>query len=189
MMPEHMHTFPDNKIEFYVQQARENIVKLETTQALLDKEPPSYPYDEAVKRWHLGTKKSVSLESAPYLVNRGTKQSKNQPKQFYFSRDSRLKVLLFAPENNDFSRAVVQRIKSPMLYIKATDSKYATDDFNIEIRQVLTKIHDKYEMHSVPGTHHVHLNTPDIVAPIITQFLEKYHIQHMENEKIQNKCP
>lgn len=151
--------------------------KIEITQTRLDEEPPSYTLEEIAKKWHLGTSKSVALESTRYLMKRGLKQSSTDPNKYYFSRDSRLKLSLFQPEKKKFVEALVRRLKCPTLYLKAIDSPYASDEFSVEMREIIEKNNENYEIHFVPGTHHVHLNNPERIAPLIIQFLQKHNFK------------
>lgn len=142
----------------------------------LGTEPPSYTLEEIAKIWHLGTKKSVSLESTQYLMKRGLKQSKKDPNKYYFSRDARLKHILFTPEDKKFVEGVAKRLACPTLYVKAIDSPYATDAFSVEMRESLERNNKNFECHFVPGTHHVHLNNPEIIAPLIHDFLQRHNL-------------
>ncbi|CAG9783694.1 unnamed protein product [Diatraea saccharalis] len=151
--------------------------KLRLAQTRLDVEPPSYTKDEIAKKWHLGTNKSVSLESTQYLMKRGLKQSSKDPNKYYFSRDSRLKYSMFKPENKQFVEALVRRLKCPTLYVKAIDSPYASDEFSVQMREIIEQNNENYEIHFVPGTHHVHLNNPELIAPLILNFLRKYNLK------------
>lgn len=165
----------------------DRLLKGQIEQSRLDTEPPSYPYDEVIQIMHKGTGKSVSLETAKYLVARGTKPSKKDNTKFYFCRDSRLKHILFVPEDKDFVRAFAKKMVTPTLYVKATDSKYSSDEFSLEIRNLLQQSNEKFEILYVPGTHHVHLNNPESVAPRISDFLKKYALEENSLKKIQNK--
>lgn len=141
----------------------------------LYEEPPTYTWDEMIKIWHMGTKKSVNLETVPYLLQRGSKESSKDPQKYYFSRDPRLKYVLFNPEDKKFVEALALRLKCPTLYLKATDSPYASDTFSVGMRELIENNHSKFEAHFVPGTHHVHLNNPEVVLPPIIGFLRKYN--------------
>ncbi|XP_072943952.1 serine hydrolase-like protein [Epargyreus clarus] len=148
--------------------------KIQVIHSRMEEEPPSYTLEELAKKWHLGTTKSVSLESVHHLITRGVKESKLNPGKYYFSRDSRLKTILFNPESKKFVEALVRRLKCPTLYIKAIDSPYASDQFSVEMREIIEKNNEQFECHFVPGTHHVHLNDGDKIAPLIINFLQKY---------------
>lgn len=166
--------FDDYDLELVIDKYSNTIRKGLIAQSRLDQEPPAYTLEEITKIWHLGTKKSVALDSVQHLLKRGAKQSKTDPTKYYFSRDARLKFSLFNPEDKKFVEGLVRRLKCPTLYVKAIDSPYSADQFSTEMRDILEKVHDKYEFHFVPGTHHVHLNNPEIVAPLIKHFIQKY---------------
>ncbi|KAL0842011.1 hypothetical protein ABMA28_014229 [Loxostege sticticalis] len=117
----------------------------------------SYQLRELHKIWHLGTRKSVALESVKYLAQRGTKPSTKDPNKYHFSRDSRLKC--------------------PTLYINAIDSPFSSDEYSIEMREVIEKNNPDYEIHFMSGTHYVHLNNPERLAPLIKQFMNKHNLR------------
>lgn len=146
-------------------------------QTRLNQEPPSYTMEEIRQRWHLGTNKSVGLENIQCLIERGVKQSKKDPTKYYFCRDARLKHVLFNPESKPFVEALVKRLKCPTLYIKAIDSPYSSDQFAVEMRDIVERNNENFELQFVPGTHHVHLNNPEVVAPLILNFLIKYNMK------------
>ncbi|CAK1552088.1 unnamed protein product [Leptosia nina] len=148
--------------------------KMQLAQTRLQSEPPAYPMDELIKIWHLGTTKSVALDSVKYLAERGVKPSSSDPNKFYFSRDGRLKNIIFHPENKHLVEALVRRLKCPTVYFKAIDSPYASDQYSVEMREVVERNNPLFESHFVPGTHHVHLNNPESLAPVILEFLRKH---------------
>lgn len=81
----------------------EHIKKMGSEFLLLDdlnrsgKEPPTYTHEEIVKRWIKQT--SMAPHAVEHLMERGVRQSKNDPNRFYFSRDIRLKVMEFGPSS------------------------------------------------------------------------------------------
>lgn len=180
--------FPDD-VDFYIavdslilddydlKQIVENLPsllrKIQKTQELKG-EPPVYTMEEIIKIWHRGTSKSVSMESVPHLIKRGTKESTIVPNKYYFSRDPRLKCSLFSVENKKFIETLIRRLKCPTLYIKGIDSPYGVDEFSVEMREVVASNNPEFESHFLPGTHHLHLNNPELVLPHILKFLEKY---------------
>lgn len=79
----------------------EHIKKIGLEFLLLDqlnrsgKEPPTYTHDEIITRWIKQT--NMTPQAVEHLMERGVRQSKNDPNRFYFSRDIRLKVMEFGP--------------------------------------------------------------------------------------------
>lgn len=143
------------------------------SKAWSEKERPTYTLGEITKTWHLATRKSIALESVQHLLKRGAKQSETDPNKYYYTRDSRLKYVILISEDKMFVEALVRRLKCPMLFLKATDSPFSASKFSIAMREIIQEQNDKYEFHFVPGKHHVHLNNPERVAPLITKFIEK----------------
>ena len=65
------------------------------------------------------------------------------------------------------------KISSPHLLIKATDSnKYMPDESFDRLLKVMRNNNPRFIYREVEGGHHVHLNKPEVVAPIINRFLE-----------------
>lgn len=170
--------YDDYDLNFVVDKYPTIIRKCLTAQSRLDIEPPSYPMEELYQKWHIGTRKSVALEKVKYLAQRGIKPSKQDPNKYYFSRDSRLKYTLFNPEDKKFVEALIRRLKCPTLFIKAIDSPYATDAFAVEMREIVEQSNPDFESQFIHGTHHLHLNDPDKVAPLILDFYKQYNIPY-----------
>lgn len=168
--------YDDYDLDAVVSKIPKTMKKALISQTRLNDEPPTYTIEEITKLWHLGTRKSVALESVQHLLKRGIKASKADPNKYYFSRDSRLKYILFNPEDKKFVEALVRRLKCPTLYVKAIDSPYSADAYSIEMREILEQNNENYEFHFVPGTHHVHLNNPELIAPLIKNFIQNHNL-------------
>ncbi|KAI8115662.1 putative serine hydrolase [Lucilia cuprina] len=139
-------------------------------------EPPCYEWDQLVERLHMGTDKSVDLETCKFLLQRNTKPSEHEPHKYYFSRDSRLKTSLFYAFSQDVPVQMAKRINCPHLFIKALQGPYyEKKEYYDQVLSIL-KHNPKFEYHEVDGTHHVHLNEPEKVAKIINSFLHKYKL-------------
>ncbi|OWR45783.1 hypothetical protein KGM_205079 [Danaus plexippus plexippus] len=137
-------------------------------------EPPSYTMEEIIKIWHLGTTKSIAMESVPHLLKRGSKPSSKDPNKYYFSRDPRLKQILFTVEDKKLVETLAKKLTCPTLYIKGTNSPFGNDEFAVEMRELIAKNNNNFESHFLPGTHHLHLNTPELLAPLILNFMDKF---------------
>lgn len=163
------------KPDYLVKHLPQRLEKAEIEQKRLDTEPPSYTYEQAIQLLHEGTGKSISMESAPYLIKRGTKPSKKDSNKFYFCRDSRLKYILFVPEDKEFVKTFARRMMTPTLFMKTKDPRFGGDEFSTEIRNLIMENNSNFEFHYIDGTHHTHLNNPEIVAPLVNDFLKRYH--------------
>lgn len=87
-----------------------------------------------------------------------------------------MKHTLFNPEDKKFVEALVKRLACPTLYIKGLDSPFASDEFSVEMRELIRKNNPKFDCHFIPGTHHLHLNDPEKIANLILQFYQKYNL-------------
>ncbi|XP_055911561.1 probable serine hydrolase [Eupeodes corollae] len=139
-----------------------------------DTKPPCYELDELVERLHKGTGQSISKECCKFILQRNSLPSKDEPNKFYFSRDGRLKSMMFYVFPHDVVVEMAQRIKCPHLFIKAKNGpKFGMKEDYEEVLNIL-KQNPAFEKHDVMGTHHVHLNEPQKIANIVNPFINKY---------------
>ena len=91
---------------------------------------------------------------------------------YAFTRDLRLKALepmKFLSDNVlSFAQEVNNRVTFPSLYILPVDSEYPEAQ---NVLQKGLKLPACISLKEVPGKHHVHLTQPEVVAPIIIEFL------------------
>lgn len=140
-------------------------------------EPPSYDFEQMVDRLHEGSGKSIEKDCCKFILNRNIKPSSNDPTKFCFSRDDRLKSMLFYALPQELVCDMATRITCPHLFIKALQGPYYEKKmYYDEVINVLTK-KPTFEYHKVDGTHHVHLNEPQKLADIINPFINKYRPQ------------
>lgn len=138
-------------------------------------EPPCYTYDEMVDKLHEATYKSISRECCPYLLHRNIKKSLKYPEKYYFTRDSRLKYSMGLNLSHEVNLDLAKQLKMPFMFIKALQAPYFEKKEYFDQVVDLLKVNNPYfEMHTVEGSHHVHLSNPERVAPIVTAFLSKY---------------
>ncbi|XP_076626922.1 putative serine hydrolase isoform X1 [Colletes latitarsis] len=136
---------------------------------------PSYTYDEALQIVEDAYQGSITKESAAILMKRGTRPS-GEPKRYCFSRDARLKVSLLSMPSMDLLLAYADKIKCAYLNIRASNGlKYDRPENYNEILDHIKIGAKRFEYHKVEGTHHVHLNNPERVAPLITKFISSEH--------------
>ncbi|XP_061393415.1 probable serine hydrolase [Musca vetustissima] len=137
-------------------------------------EPPAYEWDQLVERLHVGTNKSVDMDTCKFLLKRNIKPSEHEPHKYYFSRDGRLKNSLFYAFSQQVPVEMARRITCPHLFIKALQAPYyERKEYYDEVLAILQQ-KPNFVYHEVEGSHHVHLNEPEKVAPLIISFLEKY---------------
>ena len=127
----------------------------------------SYPTEESILQRILEGNKQLNEEAAKVLAIRGTKPVENG---FTFTRDLRIKagspMYFLGKSYLEFTQEVLNHISVPSICIIPTDShmKYKGSPSDL-------KLPENYTSKLVPGNHHVHTNTPEIVAPIILEFL------------------
>ncbi|XP_008548815.1 probable serine hydrolase isoform X4 [Microplitis demolitor] len=132
---------------------------------------PVYDYAEMVDIVMDAYAGSITRESAQVLMRRGT-QPAAIPGKHVFSRDPRLKVSLLGMLSMDLTSEYARQIKCRYLNIRAKPGlKFDHPEHYQEILDIIKNNAEKFEYHEVEGSHHVHLNEPEKVAPIIKNFL------------------
>lgn len=140
-----------------------------------DSEPPSYTYDELIERVVLGSMQSIDRDKAKYLIERGVKKSEKYPDKYYFSRDIRIKYMFDYLSDQSVCLEMIKRIRIPYLFVKATDKNFSENPKHIkEAISVFQQINPNFRMVNVSGTHHVHLNSPELIAHHIATFLQRH---------------
>ncbi|XP_018319174.1 probable serine hydrolase isoform X1 [Agrilus planipennis] len=138
-------------------------------------QPPVYTWEDCVKNLSEGSKGSVSIESCKYLLYRNLKESQTEPNKFYFTRDPRIKAMNVSKINQTQSVEYYKRIICPILVLKADKSPYDRNKEKFfEVLEVVKKSSRGCKFFYVPGTHHVHLNNPEVVEGHINDFLKIY---------------
>lgn len=133
---------------------------------------PCYEYTEMIDIVEKAYDGSITREGAEILMKRGMQPAYVKGK-YYFSRDSRLKVSLLGMISLDLVLEYAARIKCAYLNIRAVPGmKFEQPESYQKVLDVIKLGARKFEYHEVEGTHHVHLNKPEQVAPIINKFLQ-----------------
>ncbi|XP_033300925.1 probable serine hydrolase isoform X5 [Bombus bifarius] len=149
----------------------DNIDKFLKYESLQSGGIPSYDYNEVLEIVEDAYKGSITKEGAIILMKRGLRPA-GEPERYYFSRDPRLKVSALGTISLDLVLAYASRIKCAYLNIRAVPGMKFDNPESYE--KVLDKIKlgaKRFEYHKVEGTHHVHLNNPERIAPIINNFI------------------
>lgn len=134
-----------------------------------------YTYDQMSK---FVSKASIEPSKVICLLKRCVKISKHTPNKFQFTHDIRLHCIQPFNLSHKQSLHYIKHICAPHLYVKSDDQTYDDDPqmFNETIDQF--KQHCRhFEMVKVAGTHHVHLNNPELIAAPISAFLTKFHTE------------
>lgn len=140
-------------------------------------EQPDYTYDELVSRSYEGSQKSVEMDKIDCMMKRGSKPSPTNPNKFYYSRDIRVKCWQPFDVEQKISMEYIKRIRCAYLFIRSDDTTFSEPQSNIdEAVQQFEKYNKTFELLKVNGTHHVHLNNPELIAEKVGNFLQKYYI-------------
>lgn len=134
---------------------------------------PCYSYDEMVTIAMDAYNGSIDRKSAEVLMIRGMNEApKTLSKDgYFFSRDLRLKISLLGMFTIEQVLAYAECIKCHVLNIRALPGlKHEREEIYPMVLDAIRK-NANVEYHEVPGTHHLHLTTPERVAPIISAFL------------------
>lgn len=145
-----------------------------------------YTYDQ-MKKFMSGS--SVDPNKVSYLLRRGIKTSKRNPNLFRFSHDVRVNdTHPFSMEHKN-SLFYMKKIRAAYLFIKTDDPTFEEEpQIFAEAVDVFKKNNPHFKMIRVKGTHHVHLNNPESIAPEISDFLKKYHIEEKNDIKLTSVC-
>lgn len=165
--------------------AIDNFLKYDLLRDLDESKRPSYPMDVMEKMWYEGARKSIDVDKCHYILKRNVAVSPDDPNKFCLTLDPRLKVgtLLNYPQDEVLGAA--QRLKMPTVLIKASEIIYTQDLKKLkEVIDIMVANNPKFEEHVVEGKHHVHLNNPERLQEILTNFLNKYYKKEVNNYAI-----
>eukprot|EP00092_Neocalanus_flemingeri_P017820 GFUD01019284.1.p1 GENE.GFUD01019284.1~~GFUD01019284.1.p1 ORF type:complete len:332 (-),score=109.14 GFUD01019284.1:206-1201(-) len=116
---------------------------------------------------------AVTEESARTILKRGLKPS-CCGSGFVYTRDLRHRIPSLYGLPPEFLEQFAKNIKCPHLLIKATGSQdYDSEELIQKILEIYSD-NPNYQFATVEGSHHVHLNSPHLVAPEIGSFISKH---------------
>ncbi|XP_023345890.1 serine hydrolase-like protein [Eurytemora carolleeae] len=137
---------------------------------------PYYNFEDACGRAFMASNiinglGSITKKSVETLMSRGLVEVPD--KGFTWTHDLRLRIPTMFNMVLEVAEEYASKISSPHLLIKATDSnKYMPDESYDRLLKVMRNNNPRFIYREVEGGHHVHLNKPEVVAPIINRFLE-----------------
>ncbi|KAK5866006.1 hypothetical protein PBY51_020228 [Eleginops maclovinus] len=120
--------------------------------------------------------------SVRILLERGLVQVEGG---FVFSRDLRINFKNIVRITLEQSLEIQSRIQASVLVVLGDKGFGATTGPELYPRKLASKLlqgyHDRnHTVVTVPGDHHVHLNDPEVVAPLVSDFLRtKVLSQHL----------
>uniref|UniRef100_UPI00398ECB51 serine hydrolase-like protein isoform X3 n=1 Tax=Pristiophorus japonicus TaxID=55135 RepID=UPI00398ECB51 len=158
-------------VQEQLQKAINGLIKLEKEQS----SPRVYTPDAALKRLLLGNE-SLSEESGKILLQRG---STEVPGGLAFTRDLRINLPTPVRITIDQCLEFQKRITAAVLLIGAKEGlwkgeKWSPDQppFSLLLEGYRT-LSKQFRLERVEGNHHVHMNEPERVAGIVSEFLRK----------------
>ena len=181
-------TFPSNKLAAKTREGIEQFLQLEAktmstnnsvTNGSADSSPtnssiPLYDLDQAVIKLIQAHSVfgQITPEGAKLLLIRGSKPSSKDPNKVYFTRDNRLKAMLFQRMDNDALVNYFNQLNCELLIVKAENGvKLDPEEVSNRFIELYSKQCARFELVKVPGGHHVHLCEPEHVYPKIINFI------------------
>uniref|UniRef100_A0A4W5P4E3 Serine hydrolase like n=1 Tax=Hucho hucho TaxID=62062 RepID=A0A4W5P4E3_9TELE len=147
-----------------------------------EKKEKVYTYENALKRL-LAANPSLSEQSAHILLERGLAQVEGG---VVFTRDFRINLRNVVRVSLEQSLELQSRIQARVLVVLAEqgfEKMFSEPQQKTFTTTLLQGYKDQSGMVvNVPGDHHVHLNTPETVAQIVTDFLQQDAPSHSTAE-------
>uniref|UniRef100_A0A1A7XAT3 Serine hydrolase-like n=1 Tax=Iconisemion striatum TaxID=60296 RepID=A0A1A7XAT3_9TELE len=145
---------------------------IEFEKQLKEKTTRVYTYEKAVERLLAGND-GLTEQSAKILLERGLVQVQGG---FVFSRDFRLNLKNVVRNTMEQCLDMQSQIQAPVLVLVA-EGGFEQRFLELEQKKFFSIILQAYRNRnhtvlSVPGDHHVHLNNPEVVAPLVSDFLQ-----------------
>lgn len=162
----------------------DNLLKYDEL-AKANTEPPSYPLEEAQKKWCEWLKNSIDLKHSHHIVERTIAPSRNYPNHYYFTRDPRLKAGISPNWSEADLDEGARRVTTPILMIKFTESGYFEDKTHFyRLLSILKETSKDAQYHYVDGPHHTHLNNPERICDLLNSFILKHNVENLESSKL-----
>lgn len=150
----------------------ESIKELLEVEAKVGKGLQSYEYSFIVDKLIKGYASSITEETAKILLKRGSIKHSNG--LYSFNYDPRLKVPSIFGMTFEQQKEFANRLNCELMIIKASAGTiYEKQEHYDEMKCLYSKSAKKFIYKEVEGTHHVHLNDPQVVAPLIVEFMHR----------------
>lgn len=153
-----------------LRQGLDEMIQFEKTTE--EKKMRVYTYEKAVERLLAGNP-TLTEQSAKILLERGLVKAEGG---VLFSRDFRINLKNVARISAEQSLELQSRIEASVLVVLAEsgfEKIFAEADQKKFTSAILQGYRDRHNtVVMVPGDHHVHLNNPEVVAPLVSEFLQ-----------------
>uniref|UniRef100_A0A8C6P6M9 AB hydrolase-1 domain-containing protein n=2 Tax=Nothobranchius TaxID=28779 RepID=A0A8C6P6M9_NOTFU len=168
------------KIPVIIRQGFDEMIEFEKQPK--EKTTRVYTYEKAVERSLMFTLNPFILteQSAKVLLERGLVQVEGG---FVFSRDFRLNLKNVVRNTVEQCLDMQSKIQAPVLVLLA-EGGFEQKFLEPEQKKCFTSSSlFQHTVVSVPGDHHVHLNNPEVVAPLVSDFLQNKASSHSSRLK------
>jgi len=172
-------SFGSLNLEKHVKAARKSVLESMKVHSKLENPTvPKYSYEDACGQAFMASNLinglgSISKESVETLMSRGLVKLADGS-GYTWSADLRLRIPTAFNTVKEINEEFATNIKCPHLLIKATEaSKYMSEENYERLLNIFKENNPHFQYREVPGGHHLHLNTPELIAPIINDFLRK----------------
>ncbi|KAJ8973849.1 hypothetical protein NQ317_016404 [Molorchus minor] len=134
-------------------------------------EMPCYEYEEMVDLLYDAHNGSINRQGCEIMLKRGMKPALHK-KGFMFTRDPRLKTAALGFMAIDQVLELASRIKCEVMNIRATSGlKLDNPEYYDAVLDAIANQAKILERHTFEGTHHLHLNDAESIAPNICKFV------------------
>ncbi|MCL4127313.1 UNVERIFIED_CONTAM: hypothetical protein GTU68_010264 [Idotea baltica] len=131
---------------------------------------PRYSYIEMVEKMVKSYGPSLNAESAKTLLKRGA--HRHDDGTYSFTHSPSIKVSNTLSMTLEQQEAFASKVSCEFLFIKAISSfNYFGKDVMRQFLDIYKNSSKNFRFEVVEGTHHVHMNSPEVVAAIINSFL------------------
>uniref|UniRef100_A0A673HPT0 Serine hydrolase-like protein n=1 Tax=Sinocyclocheilus rhinocerous TaxID=307959 RepID=A0A673HPT0_9TELE len=139
-----------------------------------------YTYEKAKERLKAANP-SLSDPSADILLERAVREVEGG---FVFSRDFRINLKNIVNNNIEQCLHMLSLVKARVMLLLAKDGLFKTFTLPNGYGDLIQKswVDQKATILNIEGDHHIHLNKPESVASIITDFLQSHSPDETENQ-------
>ncbi|XP_037327050.2 serine hydrolase-like protein isoform X1 [Pungitius pungitius] len=162
--------FPINQEEMFKVMRKGMDEQLQFEKKTTEEKKRVYTYEGAVERLSAANP-TLSEQSVRILLERGLVQVEGG---VAFTRDVRINLKNILRNTLGQSLQLHSGIKAPMLVILAEDGfnkLFVGEDENMFSRIIQAYKDKEHKVVKIPGDHHIHLNNPVAVAPLVSDFL------------------
>lgn len=133
---------------------------------------PCHTEEVAIQRWIKGTGGSLNEIAARTMMIRGA--TRKEDGTYFYNRDPNVRLnaanIGFTTEQ---LRESAELIKCPYLVLRGAESKMKDNLFK-DVADIMQNGCKEFSLHTIPGTHHLHMVNAEGVAEIVNPFLNRY---------------